>query len=62
MGVPPGVVEVHAARAKKVTDRVVPMAQQAVPGVPIPTDAATLVRLNAGAQLLAAAALTGCGS
>jgi uncharacterized membrane protein YphA (DoxX/SURF4 family) len=49
--------EGHAARAKKVADRVVPVAQQAVPRVPIPTDPATLVRINAGAQILAAAAL-----
>ena len=48
---------VHAARAKKVTDKVVPVAQQAVPKAPIPTDPATLVRINAGAQILAAAAL-----
>ena len=49
--------ERHAANAKPVADRVVPLAQKAVPGVPLPTDAATLVRINAGAQLLAAAAL-----
>ena len=39
------------------TDKVVPVAQQAVPKAPIPTDPATLVRINAGAQILAAAAL-----
>ena len=49
--------EGHAVKAKKVTDRVVPLAQKAAPGAPIPTDPATLVRINAGAQLLAAAAL-----
>jgi putative oxidoreductase len=49
--------EAHAAKAKKVTDRIVPLAQRAAPGAPIPTDAATLVRINAGAQLVAAAAL-----
>lgn len=49
--------EAHAAKAKKVVDKVVPVAQKAVPQVPIPTDAATLVRINAGAQILAAAAL-----
>ena len=49
--------EGHAAKAKKVTDKVVPVAQQAVPRAPIPTDPATLVRINAGAQILAAAAL-----
>jgi len=49
--------EGHAARAKKVADKVVPVAQRAVPKAPIPTDPATLVRINAGAQILAAAAL-----
>lgn len=49
--------EGHTAGAKRVADRVVPAAQQAVPKVPIPTDPATLVRINAGAQILAAAAL-----
>ena len=49
--------EAHAVKAKKVADRVVPLAQQAAPGVPIPTDATTLVRINAGAQLLAGVAL-----
>ncbi len=49
--------EAHAAKAKPVTDRIVPVAQKAVPQAPIPTDPQTLVRINAGAQLLAAAAL-----
>jgi putative oxidoreductase len=50
--------EAHAVKAKKVADKVVPVAQQAAPGgVSIPTDPATLVRINAGAQILAAAAL-----
>lgn len=49
--------EAHATKAKAVADRVVPLAQKAAPGVPIPTDPATLVRLNAAAQLIAAAAL-----
>lgn len=49
--------EQHAAGAKKVTDKVVPLAKQAAPGVPIPTQAITLVRVNAGVQILAAAAL-----
>lgn len=49
--------ERHTEKAKKVADRMVPLAQQAAPGLPIPTDPATLVRVNAGAQLLAAAAL-----
>jgi uncharacterized membrane protein YphA (DoxX/SURF4 family) len=46
-----------AARAKPVADKVVPRVQQLVPQVPIPTDTTTLVRLNAGAQILAGAAL-----
>ena len=46
----------HAVKAQKVTDKAVPLVQRAAPSVPIPTDAATLVRVNAGAQLLAAAA------
>ena len=49
--------EAHAEKARKVTDRVVPLAQQVAPNAPIPTDPATLVRINAGAQILAAAAL-----
>ena len=49
--------EGHAAKAKPVADRVVPLAQKAAPGIPIPTDTATLVRINAGAQLLASALL-----
>src|SRR6476620_8556719 len=49
--------DAHATKAKKVTDRVVPLAQQAAPGAPIPSDPQTLVRINAGAQILAAAAL-----
>lgn len=49
--------EAHAVKARKVTDKVVPMAQQAAPKAPIPTDATTLVRINAGAQIVAAAAL-----
>jgi uncharacterized membrane protein YphA (DoxX/SURF4 family) len=49
--------EAHATKAKKVTDRVVPKVQQAAPKAPIPTDPQTLVRINAGVQLVAAAAL-----
>ena len=49
--------DAHAAKAKPVTDRIVPLAQKAAPGAPIPSDAKTLVRINAGVQLLAAAAL-----
>ncbi len=46
-----------AARASKVTDRLVPLLQKAVPSVPIPQDAKTLVRINAVVQLCGAAAL-----
>jgi len=46
-----------AIKAKKVTDRVVPLAQRALPAAPIPADPATLVRINAVTQLGAAAAL-----
>lgn len=49
--------EASASRAKPVTDKMVPLAQKAAPGVPIPTDGATLVRINAVAQITAAAAL-----
>jgi uncharacterized membrane protein YphA (DoxX/SURF4 family) len=49
--------QAHAVAAKPVTDKVVPLAQQAMPQLPIPTDAATLVRINAAAQILAGAAL-----
>jgi putative oxidoreductase len=49
--------EGHAVKAKKVTDKVVPAAQKAAPALPIPSDPATLVRINAGVQILAAAAL-----
>lgn len=49
--------EGHAIAAKPVTDRVVPLAQKAAPGVPIPTDAKTLVQINGAAQLLGGLAL-----
>ncbi len=49
--------EAHAASAKPVTDKMVPMLKKAVPQAPIPTDATTLVRINAGVQILAGAAL-----
>lgn len=44
-----------APSAAKVTDTVVPLVKKA--GIPLPEDTATLVRLNAGVQLVAAAAL-----
>ncbi|CUR55868.1 DoxX family protein [metagenome] len=46
-----------AARASKVTDRLVPLAQKVAPSLPIPQDPKTLVRLNAAVQLGGAAAL-----
>ncbi len=48
---------VHAQSAKPVTDRLVPALKKAVPQVPLPEDTESLVRLNAGVQLLAAGAL-----
>ncbi|MEP6817494.1 MAG: DoxX family protein [Marmoricola sp.] len=49
--------EAHAAKAKPVIDKLVPLAQRAVPQAPIPTDPQTLVRINAAAQILGGLAL-----
>lgn len=46
-----------AARAQPVADKVVPKLKQLAPQLPIPQDAATLVRINAAVQLTAAGAL-----
>jgi putative oxidoreductase len=46
-----------AAKAQPVTDKLVPQLKKALPSLPIPEDPATLVRLNAGLQLAAGAAL-----
>lgn len=46
---------VVAPAAAKVTDRVVPLAKKA--GVPLPSDTETLVRLNAGVQVVGALAI-----
>lgn len=46
-----------AAKAKPVTDKVVPKAQEAAPQVPIPSDPTTLVRINGGVQVVAGLAL-----
>jgi uncharacterized membrane protein YphA (DoxX/SURF4 family) len=46
-----------ATRAQPVADKVVPRVQRLAPQVPIPTNTTTLVRLNAGVQILAGAAL-----
>jgi uncharacterized membrane protein YphA (DoxX/SURF4 family) len=48
-------VEANSAKAKKVTDRIVPLAERA--GVPTPTDPTAWVRINAGLQILAAVGL-----
>jgi uncharacterized membrane protein YphA (DoxX/SURF4 family) len=44
-------------KAQKVTDQVPPMIERIAPGLPIPTDPATLVRVNGGVQVLAGLAL-----
>lgn len=44
-------------KAEKVTDRVPTLAEKIAPGLPVPTDPATLVRINAGAQVVAGLAL-----
>lgn len=44
-------------KAAPATRKLVPMAKKALPQVPIPEDPVTLVRINAVAQLLAAASL-----
>jgi len=46
-----------APKASQVTDKVVPLAQRVAPSVPVPSDPVTIVRINAGVQLAAAAAL-----
>lgn len=47
--------EAAASRAKPVTDKVVPLARRT--GAPVPSNEVTLVRVNAAAQLVGAAAL-----
>ncbi len=49
--------EASAAKARPVTDRLVPLARKAAPSAPIPQDPKTLVRINAVVQLVAGAAL-----
>ncbi len=46
-----------AERAKPVADQIVGLGKKAAPQVPIPDDAATLVRINAGVQIVAALGL-----
>lgn len=43
-----------AAQAAPVADRIIPLVEKAVPQAPIPTDPATLVRINGAAQVGAA--------
>lgn len=45
------------SKAEKVTDRVPTLADKIAPGLPVPTDPATLVRINGGVQVLAGLAL-----
>ena len=49
--------EIAAQRAKPVADRIVPVIQKAMPSVSVPTDPKTLVRANAGVQILAGLSL-----
>ena len=46
-----------AAKAGKVTERVLPLVRRVAPGAPLPTNPRTLVQINAGVQLVAAGAL-----
>lgn len=49
--------DAHADRAKRVTDRLAPTLDKVSGTLPVPTDAKSLVRINAGAQILGAAGL-----
>jgi uncharacterized membrane protein YphA (DoxX/SURF4 family) len=40
-----------AAKAAPVTDKITPLAEKAAPQAPIPTDPATLIRINGAAQI-----------
>jgi putative oxidoreductase len=44
-------------KAEKVTDQVPTLADKIAPGLPVPTDPATLVRINGGVQVVAGLAL-----
>jgi uncharacterized membrane protein YphA (DoxX/SURF4 family) len=44
-------------KAEKVTDQVPSLAERIAPGLPVPTDPVTLVRINGGIQVLAGLAL-----
>jgi uncharacterized membrane protein YphA (DoxX/SURF4 family) len=45
------------AKAEKVTEQVPTLVEKIAPGLPVPTDPATLVRINGGVQVLAGLAL-----
>ena len=47
----------YAVKAKRVTDRLVPLAKRALPQAPIPEDPVTLVRITAAVNIGAGAAL-----
>jgi uncharacterized membrane protein YphA (DoxX/SURF4 family) len=44
-------------RAGRVAERVPELAEKIAPGIPVPTDPATLIRINGGVQILAGLAL-----
>ncbi|MGC4111084.1 MAG: DoxX family protein [Nocardioides sp.] len=44
-------------KAEKVTEQVPTLAEKVAPGLPVPTDPATLVRINGGVQVVAGLAL-----
>src|SRR3954464_10784899 len=45
------------SKAEKVTGQVPTLAQKIAPGLPVPTDPATLIRINGGVQVVAGLAL-----
>jgi putative oxidoreductase len=49
--------ESQAIRAKPITDRVVPLLQRAAPGVPVPTNPVTWVRINGAVNIVGAGML-----
>jgi uncharacterized membrane protein YphA (DoxX/SURF4 family) len=49
--------DAQGRKAAPITEKLVPLAERAVPQAPIPSDPATLVRINAAVQIAAAAAL-----
>ncbi len=49
--------EARAKAAAPVTEKLVPLAERAMPSVPIPSEPVTLVRINAAAQVAAGLAL-----